>query len=60
MEDLIHIQKTFEKLFYREAIIGNEDCNAKTVFSNSDFSNNTLWIASLSIAIYHPKLLGTS
>ena len=45
MEDLIHIQKTFEKVNYINKKISNrefEDCVFKNCdFSNSDFSNNT-------------------
>jgi len=45
MEDLIHIQKTFEKVVYIDKRISNrefEDCIFKNCdFSNSDFSNNT-------------------
>ena len=45
MEDLIHIQKTFEKVIYINKKISNrefEDCIFKNCdFSNSDFSNNT-------------------
>ena len=45
MEDLIHIQKTFEKIVYIDNKISQrefEDCIFKNCdFSNSDFSNNT-------------------
>jgi uncharacterized protein YjbI with pentapeptide repeats len=45
MEDLIHIQKTFEKITYIGKKINNrefEDCVFKNCdFSNSDFSNNS-------------------
>lgn len=45
MEDLIYIQKTFEKINYINHRINNrefEDCVFKNCdFSNSDFSNNT-------------------
>jgi uncharacterized protein YjbI with pentapeptide repeats len=45
MEDLIHIQKTFEKVTYIGKKINNrefEDCVFKNCdFSNSDFSNNS-------------------
>lgn len=45
MEDLIHIQKTFEKIVYIDKRINNrefEDCVFKNCdFSNSDFSNNS-------------------
>lgn len=45
MEDLIHIQKTFEKITYISKRINNrefEDCVFKNCdFSNSDFSNNS-------------------
>lgn len=45
MENLIHIQKTFEKVVYIDKKINNrefEDCIFKNCdFSNSDFSNNT-------------------
>jgi uncharacterized protein YjbI with pentapeptide repeats len=45
MEDLIHIQKTFEKVIYIDKKINNrefEDCIFKNCdFSNSDFSYNT-------------------
>jgi uncharacterized protein YjbI with pentapeptide repeats len=45
MEDLIHIQKTFEKITYINKKINNrefEDCVFKNCdFSNSDFSNNS-------------------
>ena len=45
MEDLIHIQKTFEKVVWINKRINNrefEDCVFKSCdFSNSNFSNNT-------------------
>jgi uncharacterized protein YjbI with pentapeptide repeats len=45
MEDLIHIQKTFEKVIFINKKVNNrefEDCIFKKCdFSNSDFSNNT-------------------
>lgn len=45
MEDLIHIQKTFEKVVFINKKVSNrefEDCVFKNCdFSNSDFSNNT-------------------
>jgi uncharacterized protein YjbI with pentapeptide repeats len=45
MEDLIHIQKTFDKIVYIDKKINHrefEDCIFKNCdFSNSDFSNNT-------------------
>jgi uncharacterized protein YjbI with pentapeptide repeats len=45
MENLIHIQKTFEKVVYANKKINHrefEDCIFKNCdFSNSDFSNNT-------------------
>ena len=45
MEDLIHIQKTFEKVDWINKRINHrefEDCTFKNCdFSNSDFSNNT-------------------
>ncbi|WP_413998824.1 pentapeptide repeat-containing protein [Flavobacterium sp. W1B] len=45
MEDLIHIQKTFEKVIFINKKVSNrefEDCVFKNCdFSNSDFSNNT-------------------
>lgn len=45
MEDLIHIQKTFDKVIWTAKKINNrefEDCIFnKCDFSNSDFSNNT-------------------
>ncbi|HJS01258.1 MAG TPA: pentapeptide repeat-containing protein [Flavobacterium sp.] len=45
MEDLIHIQKTFDKVVFINKKVSNrefEDCVFKNCdFSNSDFSNNT-------------------
>lgn len=45
MEDIINIQKTFEKLIYIDEKVNHkefEDCIFKNCdFSNSDFSNNT-------------------
>jgi len=45
MEDLIHIQKTFDKVVFIDKKVSNrefEDCVFKNCdFSNSDFSNNT-------------------
>jgi hypothetical protein len=43
MEDLIHIQKTFEKKFYRQKKVSNQVkiASLKCDLSNSDFSNNT-------------------
>jgi uncharacterized protein YjbI with pentapeptide repeats len=45
MEDLIHIQKTFEKIVFIDKKVSNrefEDCVFKNCdLSNSDFSNNT-------------------
>ena len=45
MEELIHIQKTFEKIIYSSKKVSNrefEDCTFKNCdFSNSDFSYNT-------------------
>lgn len=45
MEELIHIQKTFEKVVFIDKKVCNrefEDCTFKNCdFSNSDFSNNT-------------------
>ncbi|KVV16071.1 pentapeptide repeat-containing protein [Flavobacterium sp. TMP13] len=45
MENLLHVQKTFEKVTYTDKIINNrefEDCVFKNCdFSNSNFANNT-------------------
>jgi hypothetical protein len=55
MEDLIHIQKTFEKVFIDKKVSNREfeDCIFKTAIYRIAISQTIpLWIVSLSIVIF--------
>jgi hypothetical protein len=53
MEDLIHIQKTFEKYFYYKKVSNREDCIFKNAIYRIAISQTIpLWIVSLSIVIF--------
>jgi hypothetical protein len=53
MEDLIHIQKTFEKLFYWQEVSNLKIVFFKTAIYRIAISQTIpLWIVSLSIVIF--------
>ncbi len=65
MEDLIHIQKTFEKVVFINKRVNNrefEECIFKNCdFSNSDFSNNTFMDCEfIDCNLSMTQLIGTS